>query len=66
MGMPLEVPLAWHRRIALTMAGQLPENTADAHLVLVALRDLHENFMGQSPAVEHPRAANVLPFGSTG
>lgn len=66
MGMPLGAPLAWHRRHAMALAGQLPENTADAQLVLIALHDLLENFMGQSPASEAQRAANVLPFGSTG
>lgn len=64
--MPAGVPLAWHRRQAMTMAGQLPENMADAQLVLAALHDLLDNFMGQSPAAEPSRGTNVLPFGSSG
>lgn len=50
----------------MTMAGQLPENMADAQLVLAALHDLLDNFMGQSPAAEPSRGTNVLPFGSSG
>jgi hypothetical protein len=49
----------------MSIAGQLPENTADAKLVMVALQDLLDNFMGQSPGVEMPRGDNVLPFGTT-
>ena len=58
-------PLAWHKRHALTIAGQLPENIEDARLVLQAMQELVENFLndGQEPEQER-RAANVLPFGA--
>lgn len=65
MGMSHGIPLAWHRRHALTMAGQLPEKMADAQLVMIALQDLLDNFMGKSPVEEVAPAANVLPFGNT-
>lgn len=55
-------PLAWHRRHALNIAGQLPENVADARLVLQAVEELVEGFLNQAPDDER-RAANVLPFG---
>jgi hypothetical protein len=47
------------------MAGQLPEKMADAQLVMIALQDLLDNFMGKSPVEEVAPAANVLPFGNT-
>jgi hypothetical protein len=67
MGTSDGMPLGWHRRHALVMAGQLPENTEDARLVLIALHELVDNFLAQSSfdAEESPRAANVLPFGSS-
>jgi hypothetical protein len=66
MTMPTAIPLAWHKRQAMALAGQLPENMNDARLVLVAMQDLVDNFMGQSSVQEGPRAANVLPFGTAG
>lgn len=60
-------PMGWHRRQALTLVSQLPENTADALLVLDAARDLVENFLrGGHERDEQPMAANVLPFGGKG
>jgi hypothetical protein len=35
----------WHRRHALMLASQLPENVADALLVIEATRELVEKFM---------------------
>lgn len=66
MATPTATPLAWHRRQAMALAGQLPENMNDARLVLAAIQDLVDNFMGQSSVEEGPRAANVLPFGTAG
>ena len=57
------MPLAWHRRQAITLASQLPDNAADALLVLQATRELVETFLMQAPdhsAEDHP--TNVLPF----
>jgi hypothetical protein len=58
------VPLAWHRRHALTIAGQLPENVEDALLVLQAAQELVDTFLSKVPEEEPRRAANVLPFGT--
>lgn len=55
-------PLGWHKRQALTLASQLPENTADALLVLEAAKELIETFLAGS-APEAVKAANVLAFG---
>jgi hypothetical protein len=57
-------PLAWHRRHALVIAGQLPENTADAKLVLQAVQELVDDFLSKGREPEGPHAANVLPFGA--
>lgn len=59
-------PLGWHRRHALAIAGQLPEKTADALLVLQAVRELVDGFLSKSPESDESRAANVLPFSTTG
>jgi hypothetical protein len=55
------VPQHWHRRQAIVLAGQLPDNTADALLVLQSLRELID-FMAGAPGETIQRAANVLPF----
>lgn len=65
-GSLMGMPLIWHRRHALAIAGQLPENTADALLVLQAVRELVDTFLSKSPDAEGPRAANVLPFNTAG
>lgn len=59
MGMPQN----WHRRQAMVLAGQLPENHTDALLVIQAVRELVETFLCKS---EEPRSgpSNVLPFGA--
>jgi hypothetical protein len=44
----------------MVLAGQLPENMADTQLVLIALHELVDNYLSQSPSEEVPRAANVL------
>ncbi len=59
------MPLQWHRRHAIMMAGQLPENLADARLVMEAITELLDTFMTKGPQ-EVPRADNVLPFGGAG
>ncbi len=65
MGMPVGTPLSWHRRVAMTLASQMPEESADAQLVMIALQDLMDNFMGKAPQEEQPqKSGNVLPFGS--
>lgn len=59
MGMPQN----WHRRQAMVVAGQLPENTADALLVLQAARELVETFLCRHEGeLTQLVASNVLPF----
>lgn len=56
------MPLAWHRRHALTIASQLPDNVADARLVLEAVAELVDDFLSKSETAEPERAKNVVPF----
>ena len=45
------------------LAAQLPENTADAKLVLQAMADLMENFLDKNDdEIPAARPSNVLPF----
>jgi hypothetical protein len=55
--------LSWHRRQALMLATQLPENSADARLVIQAVTELLDTFMTE-PADIADRPSNVVPFGS--
>jgi len=57
------MPLIWHRRQAMVLAGQLPESTEDALLVMECMRELLEDYLSKSshePALK--QAGNVLPF----
>lgn len=57
------VPQGWHRRQAITLASQLPDNPADALLVLQAARELVETFL--MPALIDSQGdfpGNVVPF----
>lgn len=58
------IPLLWHRRHALMLAGQLPENIEDAELILQAAQELVQKFLKAEPAKAHDNAGNVLPFAS--
>lgn len=61
--MDMGMPLGWHRRAAIILAGQLPDNPADALLVLKAAEELVKTFLaGHQDKPE--RASNVIPFGS--
>lgn len=44
------------------LASQLPEDVAEAKLVVEAVRELLETFMVDAPASPIERASNVLPF----
>jgi Uma2 family endonuclease len=55
------MPLGWHRRHAIILAGQLPDNTADALLVLEATKELVETFL-VGHVDRETKAANILPF----
>lgn len=61
--MGIGMPLGWHRRAAIILAGQLPDNSADAILVLQATKELVETFLvGHAEKIE--QASNVIPFSS--
>jgi hypothetical protein len=62
MGMPLQ----WHRRHAIMLAGQLPENTADALIVIEAMNELVRSYLMAVPDEPATTAANVLPFAGKG
>ena len=48
----------WHRRHALMLATQLPDDIADARLVLEAANELVETFLTER--IEGPARPNVL------
>ena len=58
----MERPSNWHRRQALMLASQLPEDVTDAKLIVEAVRELLETFMIEDPPNAVERASNVLPF----
>lgn len=61
------MPLGWHRRHALAIAAQLPENTADALLVLQAVKELVDTFLSVTAEPDaRVSAPNVIPFVSAG
>jgi hypothetical protein len=55
-------PLLWHRRHAIMIAAQLPENVADARLVLQAIQELMDTFLRDERPKSPERSENVLPF----
>lgn len=59
------MPLMWHRRHALLLASQLPDNPEDARLVVKAVAELLETFLAQAPKETAAPASNVLPFASS-
>lgn len=60
----MEMPLNWHRRQAIVLASQLPDDPTDAILVLQALTELVDTFLVAGGGVERVAglAANILPF----
>lgn len=48
----------WHKRHALTLASQLPDNISDALLVIEATREIVEQFL--MPKQVDPLPENVL------
>jgi hypothetical protein len=62
----MRMTLQWHRRHAITIASQLPDNPEDALLVLEEARLLVQSYLVGVPEEEPEhvgRAPNVLPFG---
>jgi hypothetical protein len=61
----MAVLLPWHRRQALMLASQLPENSADARLIIQAVTELLDTFMSDTAdTADTDRPSNVVPFGS--
>lgn len=60
MGTP--TPLQWHRRHAIMLAGQLPDNPDDMLLVIAALQELVDKFLTDVPADPIQITKNVVPF----
>ena len=56
------MPLIWHKRHALLLAGQLPESAADARMVVEALKELLDTFLAEAGPQVAEAASNVLPF----
>jgi len=50
VGMLISTPLQWHRRHAITLAAQLPDNPDDMILVIAALQELVDKFLVDVPA----------------
>lgn len=63
-GSGMGMPLMWHRRHALLLASQLPDNHGDAALVIQALTELLETFLSEAPDRPAEMTSNVLPFAS--
>jgi hypothetical protein len=61
----MAIPQAWHRRQALLLAAQLPDDRADARLVVEAVRELLDTFLAEVPGKVAEIASNVLPFASS-
>lgn len=53
---------AWHRRHALHLAAQLPENPEDALMVLDCARELVEKFLAPSFSAPAAPDATLLSF----
>lgn len=58
------IPLGWHRRHAITLVGQLPDQPEDALLVLQAAKEVVEKFLMGHPDEKPEAASNVIPFNS--
>jgi len=54
----------WHRRQALILASQLPEDVTDAKLIVAAVKELLDTFMVEQSEKPIDRPNNVLPFAS--
>lgn len=54
-------PTNFHKRTAMMLAAQLPDDKQDCQMVLIALSDLVERFLSDSGKTAEI-AQNVLPF----
>jgi len=62
VGVEMGMPLGWHKRHAVMLASQLPEDSDDARMVLEALRELLDTFLVEGPETAPDLTSNVLPF----
>lgn len=62
--MGMGIPLQWHKRHAITLAGQLPDGIDDALIVIEAMKELVEQFLMATPEAPEGRPPNVLQFGT--
>lgn len=53
----------WHRRQALMLASQLPEDVDDAKLIVEEVAELLNSYIVKKPSAV-VQASNVLPFGA--
>jgi hypothetical protein len=60
--MGMGIPSTWHRRQAMMLAAQLPENLADAKLIMEAVQELLDTFLVKAPDHAAEIANNILPF----
>ena len=56
------IPSLWHRRHAMMLASQLPENLTDAELILQAMQELMVTFLKGDQVRIPDRKENILPF----
>lgn len=63
-GLGMHKQLAWHRRHALLIASQLPDDPQEARLVMEALSEVFEQFLAQGLDELSEKIGNVLPFAS--
>ena len=53
---------AWHKRHALQLAAQLPDNKADAIAILTALMELIENIWDDPTMLQKQNELTVIQF----
>lgn len=56
------MPDNWHRRHAIQLAAQLPENPEDALLVLDLVRALVEGFLKPQTRLDREMGADIIRF----
>lgn len=64
--MGMGMPLNWHRRQAIVLASQLPDNAADGLLVVQALKELVDTYLAADDEPQEALGKNVLPFTGKG
>lgn len=62
MAKGMGMPDGWHKRLAIQIVAQLPENQEDAEIVLALVKELASNWLFTSEAAKPPHLAPVLHF----